>query len=416
MTSARSATTQPTKAPAAHTWQNIRDLASIFAANHDYAGVHARAKSVVHIVPSFAWGGAERMACTIHRLALERGWKSQLFSLPLIDIDQGLYEEGVLSQPPSRIPPSTYAPVKPQTRQELLRAWVAHTRQRVLQANPSVIHAHLPYPDRAGAALMIGRGFSKVLSFQLLPGLTDYWSLDELFGWRSDNVLSRIGSRMKHTRFVAPSDEDVQRIEALVGVGKVSKVQNCPALPRVNLPPQTPFEWKPSVVRLLSVGRLVEHKGFVPMIEALAQEPTRSLNWQWVIAGEGPEREHILQRAKELQILDRIALEGPRPGQSLYPVADLVLCPSEQEGYPLVPLEAVEAKTAVVVSAIAPHQEQFAAVPESVLPKDKAQWSTVLAKWIGNEGARKMLQNTQQTKLPSDPRKTTMDGYERLYR
>ena len=124
----------------------------------------------------------------------------------------------------------------------------------------------------------------------------------------------------------------------------------------------------------------------------------------------------ILSVANELKISDRIALEGPRPGQSLYGTADIVLCPSEQEGFPLVPMEGVEAKTVVLVSAIAPHQEQFGAVPESILPLDRTQWSATLARWIGDASARESLLQAQQSKLPADPRKITMDGYEKLYR
>jgi glycosyltransferase involved in cell wall biosynthesis len=395
--------------------QNISDIAAILLADQRTNRVVGRDKSVLHLLPSFGWGGAERMACTIHRLAQQRGYRSSLLSLPIASIEQGLYEEGLRDGPPSRAAPGDTLHRGEQWQQTLLRQWVRVARQRVLELSPSVVHAHLAYPDRFGAVASIARGFCKVISFQLLPGQHSWWSQDELFGWRSDNVLRRLGSRLRDIAFVAPSDDDVLRVGELVAPRGVTKVKNCPALPRVNLERREPFAWTPDVVRLLSVGRLVEHKGFVSMLEALAQPHTRELQWQWVIAGDGPERERLLRRAAELQIDRKISLQGALPGQSLYGTADIVLCPSEQEGYPLVPLEAVEAGAAVLLSPIAAHCEQFATVTESLLSPDRSLWSAELARFINAKELRETLARTQKQRLPSDPRGETIDGYVRLY-
>jgi len=125
-------------------------------------------------------------------------------------------------------------------------------------------------------------------------------------------------------------------------------------------------------VVVLSVGGVEPRKNSLNSLEAmsrvLAQHPTA----HWLIAGGASIWEHDGYRqefqsrlaALPLGIRDRILQLGPvaeRELTGLYQVAQILLCPSQQEGFGLCVLEALAASTAVVVSNRAPFTEYLRA-------------------------------------------------------
>lgn len=110
---------------------------------------------------------------------------------------------------------------------------------------------------------------------------------------------------------------------------------------------------------LLFVGRLVEKKGLVYLLEAmpliLARHPLVKLS----VVGGGPEEARLRSLANELRILDRVAFLGPFPNTelpSLYRRAAIFVAPSivaesgDQEGLGLVVAEALACECPVVAS------------------------------------------------------------------
>lgn len=369
-------------------------------------------RSVLHLLPSVGWGGAERLACSLHRMARGRGWRSSFDAPMLRSLEVGLHEDGGRARGGSLVD----APTTDRERSRLLRAWAQEARSRAARERPAVVHAHLAFPDRFGAALVASAGRPLVCSFQLLPEPGRSWSRDEVFGWRSDTLLSRVGPWLSRVVFVGPSEEDVARLRALVGPrAKVERVKNCPPLPRANEPEAPPFAWSEGRARLLSVGRLVEQKGFDRMIDALAHERLRALRWQWVIVGSGPDEALLRAQIAARGLEDRVRIETDRRGSQLYPSADLVLSPSRSEGFPLVPMEAAEAGVAVLVSRIAAHEELFAKEPAAVLGESVATWVEPIARLIESATERAALQQRERAALPADLREETDVGYERAY-
>lgn len=369
-------------------------------------------RRVVQLLPSVGWGGAERLACTMHRQAQARGWSSSFAAPMLRSLEVGLYEDG------ARAPGGVLmdAPTTDRERSRVLREWARETRERVERERPAVVHAHLAFPDRFGAALVASAGRPLVCSFQLLPEPGRSWSRDEVFGWRSDTLLQRVGPWLERVTYVAPSEDDVRRLRALVGrKAKVERVVNCPPLPRVNEPEASAFEWRPGVCRVLSVGRLVRQKGFDRMIEAMASERLRALPWQWVIVGAGPDEAALRAQIAARGLSDRVVIETDRRGSAMYPSADLVLSPSRSEGFPLVPMEAVEAGVCVKVSKIAAHEELFAKEPSAILPEDERAWPEALELLILSDRARDDERKHQRRGLPEDLRSETDRGYARIY-
>jgi glycosyltransferase involved in cell wall biosynthesis len=113
-----------------------------------------------------------------------------------------------------------------------------------------------------------------------------------------------------------------------------------------------------SFPRLLSVGRLVHQKGLDLALRALGG--LKELNWEWQIAGDGPQMQGLQALARELGIEDRVLFLGWRSREQLmecYQQANVFLFPSRHEGMPNAMLEAMASGLPIVASCIAGNEE-----------------------------------------------------------
>ncbi len=123
-------------------------------------------------------------------------------------------------------------------------------------------------------------------------------------------------------------------------------LENFPAVER-----ETPYRDGSQVtdpVRLLSVGRLVEKKGFPVLLRALSELPPE-INWRWEPIGDGQDRTILQRRATDLGINDRINWRGACTQEQVrdaYRRSDIFVLPSvitgsgDRDGLPNVLLEA----------------------------------------------------------------------------
>lgn len=127
-----------------------------------------------------------------------------------------------------------------------------------------------------------------------------------------------------------------------------------PAPPkRIQRTPGDPF-------RLLSVGRLVEKKGFDRLIDAFALLPT-SMNWEWTHIGGGMLSDAMKQRAQALGVADRITWRGACDQPEVIEEmrrADLFVLPSrvaddgDRDGLPNVLMEAASQRLPILSTAV----------------------------------------------------------------
>jgi len=130
--------------------------------------------------------------------------------------------------------------------------------------------------------------------------------------------------------------------------------------PRIVLPPpeQTSRQRTAGVFSILSVGRLVEHKGHTVLVEAAGMLP-QECNWKLVIVGSGPRKEALVALCGSVRNKERISLrENLAEGElrSEYRRADVVVLPSLEtaggtEGFGIVLLEAMAYHVPVVASS-----------------------------------------------------------------
>ncbi len=125
------------------------------------------------------------------------------------------------------------------------------------------------------------------------------------------------------------------------------------------------------VLRLLSVGRLVEGKGLAYGLKAAALLKQRGIRLHYEIVGDGPLRNELASLAAELGLAAEVRLAGRRPHHELanhYAEADILLHPAipdargSQEAQGLVLLEAQACGLPVVATRVG-------GIPESLPPE-----------------------------------------------
>jgi len=110
--------------------------------------------------------------------------------------------------------------------------------------------------------------------------------------------------------------------------------------------------------RILSVGRVVHQKGFDLGMSALSQ--LKDLEWNWTIAGDGPQMSALKAMSKEYGINERIHFVGWLSAEQLkeqYSSANVFLFPSRHEGMPNVVLEAMASGLPILATKIAGNEE-----------------------------------------------------------
>ncbi len=115
---------------------------------------------------------------------------------------------------------------------------------------------------------------------------------------------------------------------------------------------------------MVAVGRLHAVKDHAFLIRACVQLRDRGLDFQCVIAGDGPERQRLESLIREDRLQDGVTLLGHVGRQEmdlLYRRADVVVLTSRSEGIPLVLMEAMARGKIVLAPAIT-------GIPEIVIP------------------------------------------------
>lgn len=106
---------------------------------------------------------------------------------------------------------------------------------------------------------------------------------------------------------------------------------------------------------VLFVGRLVPGKRPDQVVESFCRLSSSHPDARLFLAGDGPLREDLEQRAERLGVADRVDFLGYVPYESMpavYRGGDVVTLPSEAEGFPRTVMEALACETPVVTSPL----------------------------------------------------------------
>jgi glycosyltransferase involved in cell wall biosynthesis len=112
---------------------------------------------------------------------------------------------------------------------------------------------------------------------------------------------------------------------------------------------------RPGSLRILNVARLTGVKGHPVLLEAVAKLRAGGRDVRLTIVGDGPERERLAERARELGIGDAVDLPGAVGQDRIrehFGAADAFCVPSFAEGVPVVLMEAMAMGLPVVATRV----------------------------------------------------------------
>lgn len=196
-----------------------------------------------------------------------------------------------------------------------------------------------------------------------------------------------------HLRDLAPTPEKVSLVYHGLDLARFDPPAD-PDPARDGSDPQAPM-------RLLSVGRAVEKKGYDLLLAALAALP-EDLHWRLAHIGGGEKRDELRALAERLGLADRIDWRGAQPQDQVlaaYREADLFVLPSriasdgDRDGLPNVLMEAQSQRLCVLATEVAAIPELIEAgrTGELVPPDDAGALAGALEALIRNPARRAEL-------------------------
>ena len=203
------------------------------------------------------------------------------------------------------------------------------------------IHAHFlhtPASVARYASIMLGIGWS------FSAHAKDVWTTPD---WEKREKLAdaRFGvtctnANLEHLTALAPSPDTVELVYHGLDLGRFP-ARVTERLPRDGSDPSDP-------VKILSVGRLVEKKGFDDLLGALAMV-SPALSWTLDIVGSGALEAKLRRHAAALGIGERVRWHGSLPhdrvvehfsGADLFALASRICADGDRDGLPNVLMEA----------------------------------------------------------------------------
>jgi glycosyltransferase involved in cell wall biosynthesis len=157
--------------------------------------------------------------------------------------------------------------------------------------------------------------------------------------------------------------------------------------------PERPLRAVDAPLRMMSVGRLVEKKGFDTLIDALALLPG-DLNWHWTHIGGGTLDAQMRARADAAGVADRITWRGACDQPDVIEAmraADLFVLPSriaedgDRDGLPNVLMEAASQKLPMLSTPVSAIPEFITDGAHGLLAKDTPQEFAAAMQRIAND-------------------------------
>jgi D-inositol-3-phosphate glycosyltransferase len=272
-----------------------------------------------------------------------------------VSFQEGVIVRHVLAGPARPLPTDELLPFMGDFGRWLAARWMDE-RER-----PDVVHAHFWTSGLAALTATAESRIPVVVTFHVLGSVTR-----RCLGELDTSPATRVGlERQLGTladRVVAQCDDEVSELGRM-GIRRADTV----VVPSgVDIDRYTPGEPSRSVRppatglrRVVSVGRLVQRKGFADLIAAIRQVPNAEL----VILGgppgerldQDPEAKRLRAFAEHCGVADRVHLHGAVRHEDMpawYRSADVVACAPWYEPFGLTPLEAMACGVPVVAYAV----------------------------------------------------------------
>ena len=222
-------------------------------------------------------------------------------------------------------------------------------------------HFHVHFANRAAHTALFLKRISGI-SFSITAHGQDFMS-----DLGSESLLREICDAAEFVAVETDFSRQLLSEHCSESAGKIHRVYN--GMDLDNFAEVEGPTYSQGPVRILSVGRLVEFKGFEHLIAACAELRRRQLDFTCEIIGDGPLRESLKAEIAALGLGSIIVLSGSLPQQTVFRklqncdffvLASVVDRAGASDVFPTVILEAMASAKAVVAT-------QLAGIPEAVV-------------------------------------------------
>ena len=248
-----------------------------------------------------------------------------------------------------------YGPgVKAQQRARNALYFADHFRRR------DVDHVHVHFANRAAHTAMFLKEISGI------PFSVTAHGQDFMKDLGNDDLLREICAAAEFVAAETDYSRDLLRQRCPPSAAKIHRVYNGMDLARFPVPHYGISGEAPCII---SVGRLVEFKGFDYLIDACAELARRGLDFTCEIIGDGPLRDDLEARIKKLNLSGRVQLVGSLSqgavleklrSADIFALASVTDAQGASDVFPTVIIEAMTAARPVVST-------RLAGIPESVV-------------------------------------------------
>jgi D-inositol-3-phosphate glycosyltransferase len=261
-----------------------------------------------------------------------------------VPVRPGVVVRHASAGPAEPLPKDELVPHLPAFTDSLKVAWATD--------RPDVVHAHFWMSGMAALAAAAGR-IPVVETFHELGSVTRrHRGSDDTSP--EGRIRAELAVARAVDRVLATCTDEVFELARLGAPRRRISVVPC-GVDTDLFAPEGPVAQRSERPRLVSLGRLVRHKGVDEVIEALRRIPNAEL----VVAGGAracdPDAERLRAHAEAVGVADRVRLIGP-VGREAVPAllrsADAVVCVPWYEPFGIVPLEAMACARPVVASAV----------------------------------------------------------------
>ncbi len=168
-----------------------------------------------------------------------------------------------------------------------------------------------------------------------------------LNSWMFGNVVTHIIANSNATK-----ETFLKHLGGTVPNDKVAVISNGIELP------QKDYSKSKGVFTIGSLGRLTHQKGYELALEVAVQLKKKGLDFTWLIAGDGPQREDITEKINQLNLKAEVILLGEiRDIAAFFKSIDLYVHPARWEGFGYAIAEAMAHKKAVIAFDISSNPE-----------------------------------------------------------
>jgi glycosyltransferase involved in cell wall biosynthesis len=292
----------------------------------------------VQLISTGGFYGAERTLLELATFLRDQGWDSRIVVLEgngAGEMTRRAADNGIACQ---AFVTSGRLGLLPMLRR--LRAMLAQESRAVIHSHgykPDILLAALGVPRRLPCLATCHSWYSTTVKLKALE-YVDKWAVR-----RFDHVVAVSDEIYRDLRASGMPDARVSRINNAISIPVLDTDRN-----------KIRAEWNvaPDEKLVVQIGRLAKSKRNALLLEAVAALPG-DIAVRVVFVGDGEEREALGAYARELKIDGRVIFAGyRRNAPAIMAAADVLAITSNQEGLPIVILEAMAVGCPIIATAV----------------------------------------------------------------